>query len=172
MSENTEIIPTFVEVKGDVIDQFYNSKGNAILMHGANCQKIMGAGFALQVRNRVAPLFYLDQYDPRDGTQRFGNYSAVVLGQVEQEIKIGVNLYTQFNPGANFDYTAFRNALKAFRFSISPDKASSFTIYMPKIGSGIGGELWSDIELIAKQELASFNVVVVDYVEEVAKTEE
>lgn len=163
MSKNTKIIPTFTEVKGDAFELFFKSTTSAVIMHGANCQARMGAGFALQVRNKLAPLYYLDQYDKRNATEKFGNYSAVVVGTVEDQIKIGVNLYTQFNPGADFDITALRNSLKAFRFSIPLEQRAIFNIYLPKIGTGIGGGDWEEILPVIKKELADFNVIVVDY---------
>lgn len=164
MSKETKTVPTYQEVDGDALNLFFNSKSNAIIMHGANCQKVMGAGIANQIRLQLAPLFYLDQYDTRTPSQRFGNYSAVVVAQVEEKIKIGVNLYSQFNPGSNFDATAFRNSLKAFIFSIPTDKRADMTIYLPKIGCGIGGATWDNVEPIIKKELAEFNIVVVNYV--------
>jgi len=156
--------PSYKEVDGDALELFFKSTTDAALLHGANCQKVMGAGIANQIRNKVAPLFYLDQYDTRTPTQRFGSYSAVVVGQVEEKIKIGVNLYTQFSPGANFDITALRNSLKCFTFSIPQDKRAGFTVYLPKIGCGIGGAVWEDVEPVIRKELADFNVVVVNYV--------
>tara|TARA_R110000851_G_scaffold97156_2_gene210670 strand:+ start:4265 stop:4789 length:525 start_codon:yes stop_codon:yes gene_type:complete len=172
MSKKTKISPTFTEVKGDAIELFFKSSTNAVIMHGANCQNTMGAGFALQVRNKIAPLFYLDQYDTRNATNKFGSYSAVVIGQVGEEVKIGVNLYTQFNPGANFDITALRNSLKAFRYSIPVDKRETFTIYLPMIGTGIGGGDWKEILPVIKKELSNFNVVTVEYVAPTLKKEE
>jgi len=163
--------PTYNIVDGDAMDLFFKSTTNAVLMHGANCQRVMGAGFAAQVRDNIAPLFYLDQYDTRNATQRFGSYSAVVVGQVEDKLKIGVNLYTQFNPGAEFDISALRTSLKAFRFSIAKDKRIDFTIYLPKIGCGIGGGTWEEVEPVIKKELADFNVVVVNYKKIVEKKE-
>jgi O-acetyl-ADP-ribose deacetylase (regulator of RNase III) len=154
---------TFTEVKGDVLELFFDSSENAILMHGANCQKVMGAGIADQIRKQISPLFYLDQFDPRTPTHRFGSYSALVIGTADEKIKIGVNLYTQFNPGANFDLTAFRNSLKAFTRSIPEEKRSEMTIYMPKIGCGIGGSTWDKVSPVVEKELASFNIIVVEY---------
>lgn len=164
MSKNTKISPTFTEVKGDAIDLFFKGTTDAVFMHGANCQQMMGAGIALQVKQQISPLFYLDQYDARNPTQRFGSYSAVVVGQVKDKIKVGVNLYTQFNPGAEFDLTALRNSLKAFRYSIPVDKRIGFNVYLPKIGAGIGGGDWKEILPVIKKELADFNIVIVDYV--------
>lgn len=163
MTKNTKISPTFTEVKGDAIELFFNSTTDAIIMHGANCQKIMGAGIALQVRERLSPLFYLDQYDTRNATQRLGSYSAVVVGNVGEKIKIGANLYTQFNPGAEFNITALRNSLKAFGYSIPVKKRINFTVYLPKIGCGIGGGDWKEVLPVLQKELADFNVVIVDY---------
>lgn len=172
MSENNKKL-TFKEVDGNAIDEFFNSKGSAVFMHGANCQKIMGAGIAAEVRERIAPLFYLDQYDTRTPSQRFGSYSAVVLNQDENNIKLGVNLYTQFDGGANFKLSAFRNALEGFVLSIPKKVREDITVYLPKIGTGIGGGNWQNIERTAKELLSEFNVVVVNFItKEKAKTEE
>lgn len=169
MSENTKKVTTFDQVDGDALDLFFNSSTDAVLIHGANCQKVMGAGIADQVRMKLSPLFYLDQYDTRTPSQRFGSYSAVVVGQAEEKIKVGANLYTQFSPGANFDITALRNSLKSFVLSIPIDKRAGFTVYTPKIGCGIGGATWEEVEPVLKKELAQFNVVVVNYSRTVVK---
>ena len=161
--KKTKKLPTFVEVDGDAIELFFQSTTDAIIIHGANCQKIMGAGIANQIREKLSPLFYLDQYDNRTPTQRFGNYSAVVVGQIEETIKIGVNLYTQFQPGPQFDLDALKVALKSFSWSIPKDKRAGMTVFMPKIGCGIGGGKWEDIEPSVKEGLKDFNVVVVNY---------
>ena len=158
--------PSYKEVDGDALKLFFESTTDAAFLHGANCQKVMGTGIANQVRLQLAPLFYLDQYDPRTPTQRFGNFSAVVVGQVAEKIKIGVNLYTQFSPGANFDIAALVTALKCFKLSIPLEKRADLTIYLPKIGCGIGGGKWEDVAPVIKRELIDFNVVAVNFVEE------
>lgn len=163
MSKDTKKVPTYKQVDGDALDLFFNSDTDAALLHGANCQKVMGAGIANQIRMKVAPLFYLDQYDNRTPSQRFGSYSAVVVGTLDEKIKIGVNLYSQFSPGANFDLAALTTALKSFTFSIPKEKRIDITVYLPKIGCGIGGGKWEDVEPVVKAELAEFNVVVVNY---------
>lgn len=163
MGENPSESPTFVEKKGDALALFFDSPGNAIFMHGANCRKTMGAGIALQVRNKVAPLFFLDQYDTRHDNQRFGSYAAVVLAQSDKGVKLGVNLYTQLDPGPNFDLYALINSLRAFASSFEPEKKKEFTVFLPQIGCGIGGSQWDIVKPAIMKELASFNVVAVEY---------
>jgi len=172
-SETKQKATTYKVVGGDVLELFFNSEGDAALLHGANCQKVMGAGVADQIRNKVSPLFYLDQYDPRSPSQRYGSYSAVVLGAKDEKIKVGVNIYSQFSPGPDFNLTAFTNGLRSFVLSIPTQKRAEMTLYLPKIGCSIGGAKWEDVEPVVKRELASFNVVVVNYVKPVqTKTEE
>ena len=163
------VAPVYKVVEGDVLDLFFKSTTAAMLLHGANCQKIMGAGIAKQISDKLSPLYFLDQYDVRDATQRFGSYSAVVVGKVEDHLKIGVNLYTQYLPGANFDITAFRNSLRALKLSVPPERRGEMTLYLPKIGCGIGGAEWKDVEPVVKKELADFNVIVVNYKQPVTK---
>jgi O-acetyl-ADP-ribose deacetylase (regulator of RNase III) len=163
MKENPKEMPIFAEKKGDAIDLFFDSPGNAIFIHGANCRKVMGAGIALQVRERIAPLYFLDQYDTRADNQRFGSYSAVTLAQSEKGIKLGVNLYTQLDPGPNFDLYALTNSLRALTSSFDKKMRSSFTIYLPQIGCGIGGAKWADVMPVLMKELADFNVMAVEF---------
>ena len=163
MSEKSKELPIFAEEKGDAIRLFFASGGNAIFMHGANCQKVMGAGIAAQVRDTVAPLYFLDQFDARQTSQRFGNFSALLLAENKDGIKIGVNLYTQYNPGANFDIVALKSALRAFKFTIKPENRGAFTIFLPWIGCGIGGGNWKEVKPVIMKELAEFNVVAVEY---------
>jgi O-acetyl-ADP-ribose deacetylase (regulator of RNase III) len=163
MSENKKKSPTFVEVEGDAIELFFKSETSAIIMHGANCQKQMGAGIAAQIRHNIPPLFYLDQYDSRLATQRFGSFSAVVLADTQDQLKIGANLYTQYNPGANFDIDALKTSIKALTFTIPPEQRHTFTVYVPQIGCGIGGGSWKDVLPVLKDVLSEFNVVAVTY---------
>lgn len=162
--EKTKKMTTFTVVKGDALDLFFKSTTDSALLHGANCQQVMGAGIANQIRLQLSPLFFRDQYDARTPSQRFGSYSAVVLAADKKNgLKVGVNLYTQYLTGANFDITAFRNSLKSFVFSIPEDKRAGMTLYMPKIGCGIGGGDWDAVRKVAKAELREFNVVVVEF---------
>lgn len=154
---------TYQEVDGDVIKLFFQSEGDAAILHGANCFKTMGAGIAAQIREKISPLFYLDQYDTRTPTQRLGSYSAVVIAQVEDKIKVGVNCYSQFRPGANFDLNAFINSMRSFTLSIPEDKRAGMTVFLPKIGCGIGGGVWKDVEPVVRENLKEFNIVVVNY---------
>lgn len=171
MAKKTKKETTFVVVDGDVFKEFFESKGSAIFMHGANCHKIMGAGVANGVRLNLASLFYADQFDPRIPAHRLGSYSAVLLHTIPEQgiLKIGANIYSQFNPGPDFNGVSFRNGLKTFALSISEEKKADFTVYMPKIGAGIGGGKWEEIEPIVREELEGFNVVIVNYVPEKSK---
>lgn len=159
-------LTTFEVVKGDVLKIFFESTENAALMHGANCQRIMGAGIAAQIREQIAPLYYLDQFDNRTPSHRYGSYSALVIGEVNEKIKIGVNLYTQFNPGSNFKVEALINSLRAFTKSIPEEKRNDMTLYMPLIGCGIGGSTREVVEPVLREELSDFNVVLVEYKKE------
>lgn len=162
MSETTKS-PIFVEVKGNAIDLFAESTGNSIFMHGANCQRTMGAGIANEVRLRMPALFYIDQYDQRTAPERFGSYSATTLENTKESFKLGVNLYTQFMGGANFEISALRNSLDAFCYSIPMAKRRELKVYIPHIGTGIGGGNLDEVRKTLKDKLRDFQVYFVEF---------
>jgi len=152
------------EVKGDAIDLFFKTEGNAIFMHGANCKKIMGAGIALQVRQMLPPLYFLDHFDTRTPTQRYGSYGATILaGGENQPIKLGVNLYTQYIPGPVFSLDALKTSLTGFKLSIPEEQRPLFEVIVPQIGCGIGGGDWDVVKPIILDILSDFRLVLVEY---------
>ena len=165
MSEENEKlrVGSFAEVDGDAIKMFFESKGSSVFIHGANCRRVMGAGIAAQVREQIAPLYFLDAFDSRPANQRFGSFSATVLAEDENQVKVGVNLYTQLDPGPNFDINALVNSLRSFVSTVKDTSRADFTIFSPKIGAGIGGGDWEKIEQVLREELKDFNVMIVNF---------
>jgi len=145
------------EINGDAIDLFLNTKQSTFL-HGCNCLKTMGAGIAKQVKKQLPDLFHTDMLDERRSSQRLGSYS---YAHIDTSVGkgLGVNLYTQYDKGANFDINALTNSLRALRRS----RLMLPNIYLPKIGSGIGGGSWNEIKKVIEKELKNYNTIVVNY---------
>jgi len=153
-------------IKGDAIEIFKSFKTSAILMHGANCQNIMGAGIARQIKKTLPELFIADtkcDFSPKEKLGKI-SYHRFPVGDKGQE-KIGVNLYTQFNLGADFSLKAFEKSLEIWQeVSESLSLTKDFTYILPKIGSGIGGGNWKEIlDAIKNHFLVSEKVIIVEY---------
>lgn len=140
-------------VKGDLIRMFLAGHFDMIC-HGANCKKTMGAGIAKTIREVFPEAYDADRLDTRPPLYRLGGYSSakVACGKV-------VNLYTQFYPGANFEYSALISALEKLERELKrPTK-----IGVPLIGAGIGGGDWNVIKSILENTGENMQIIIVEY---------
>lgn len=138
---------------GNVLDV---SKG--IIVHGCNCQGVMGSGIALEVKNRFPEAFkvYRQQYEAGDA-----ELGTVTFVEVSDD-KFIVNALTQnlygvdnanFADGRLTSYDAvsecfvkvakLANHLNTHRADNGP-----FHVYFPKIGAVRGGGNWEIIKSI------------------------
>lgn len=139
------------EIKGNLLDLF--DKGEfEMIGHGANCQGIMGAGIAAQIKERYPAAYYADIYSSLGPIDKLGNFTCTP----EEDI---FNFYTQFSPGRNANYIWVRSCLKKFSYCYP----HPFKIGLPKIGCGIGGLNWEIVKSIIQRELADYDVTVVIY---------
>ena len=145
----------YQEINGNLIE--LSKKGAFdVIAHGANCKKIMGAGLALQIKKHYPIAWQIDQDDTRGPLQRLGDMTVLNLTQF-----VVVNLYTQYNPGAELNYTALRLGL--FKMN---QKYKGKRIGLPMIGCGIGGGHWDSVKMIIKEELCDCNVTIVMFKQE------
>ena len=140
-------------VKGDLIRMFLAGHFDMIC-HGANCQKVMGGGIAKTIREVFPEAYQADTSDTRAPLVRLGGYSSakVACGKV-------VNLYTQFYPGPNFEYSALISALEKLERELKrPTK-----IGVPMIGAGIGRGDWNVIKSILENTGENMQITIVEY---------
>ena len=81
-----------------------------MMVHGCNCFGIMGAGLARQVAMVFPEAYITDRGLDENGEMKepLGNYNR--LGTYTKAVVEGntiINAYTQFEPGAHFEYTTF-----------------------------------------------------------------
>lgn len=139
-----------------------------VIAHGCNCQGIMGAGIALQIAKKFPTVAAIDRNQITFKEQRLGRFTNATVTNNKGNFLMVFNLYTQYQPGANFNLAAFEvsmtNMLRALksRKSITRTEAK---IGIPMIGAGIGGGDWKVILKKLKQicELTEMNVTVVEY---------
>ncbi len=139
------------EIEGNLLDLFDQGEFDMI-GHGTNCQSIMGAGIALQIKERYSDAYYGDLYCSLSPVDKIGNYSSNIEGTI-------FNFYTQFEPGCNADYLWLKSSLRKFAYQYK----GGFKIGLPKIGCGIGGLKWEIVKAIIKKELNTFDVTIVHY---------
>ncbi|MFP4515144.1 MAG: macro domain-containing protein [Parcubacteria group bacterium] len=114
-----------------------------VIMHGCNCQGVMGAGVAKQIKNKW-PVVYekYSQYCPNNDL--IGNIQAVDVGD-----KLIINAFTQVYYGSkhrNFNYRKFKvivRKVKSLCLKYGFDKVA-----IPCIGAGLGKGSWSEIRKI------------------------
>lgn len=123
--------------QGDLIAALV--EGNIdIVMHGCNCFSAMGGGFARLLADAFPVVEDVDRNDIRTPRQKLGHYTCVTVGTNNTLI---LNGYTQFRPGKDFMPTMFPELL----WIINRDYPGE-TIAIPRIGCGIGGGDWADVE--------------------------
>lgn len=128
---------------------------DGFIVHQVNCQGVMGAGLAKEIRKK-----YKVVYDVYSRTVRGSTDKKHLLGHSEiiyvTEKLMVVNLYGQLNYGTGerqTDYNAFEQALQNFAQVYNTAKkyiTSPMPVYFPyKIGCGLAGGDWKIIsELI------------------------
>jgi len=140
-------------IKGDLIKM---AKAGAfdIIVHGANCQNVMGAGIASQIKQEFPEAFEAD----RQCTDRsLGKFSTIGIKRLNYLIV--VNAYTQILPGPNASYDAIAKVFGELNMLVTP-KAS---IGIPQIGCGIGGLKWPVVKTIIEQYAPNLDITCVIY---------
>ncbi|AFU64057.1 hypothetical protein ACQ31_gp174 [Salmonella phage STML-198] len=71
-------------------------------------------------------------------------------------------LYTQYLPGNNLDYSALLYAFQGLNRWASKCLENP-TVYIPRIGAGIAGGDWNKIKLIIDMFTPDIDIIVVDW---------
>jgi len=128
-------------VRGDLLDMAARGEFE-VIAHGCNCFHAMGSGIAGQIRKRIPLAYQADLGTVKGSEEKLGTCSfANVPLPRQREVRV-FNAYTQYNPGPDFRMDAFVAAMAHIRKYTIP----SDTIGLPRIGAGIGGGDWQEIE--------------------------
>lgn len=122
--------------KGNLLDteEFY-------ILHGCNAQGVMGSGVAKAIRAKWPEAFSLySDFIARENNP-LGRYCIVVIGD-----KMIVNLITQDRYGSPSEKHArvdlIQSSINQFVTDFNVDRPMA----IPKIGAGLGGLRWEDVE--------------------------
>ena len=146
-------------IKGNLLDLADQGKFDVII-HGCNCFNAMGGGIARQIAERYPEVEAADNLTEKGSKKKLGTTDVVVVTRPFKFLGITIpllsksfvvfNAYTQYNPGADFNYEAIRDCFRLIKDSIS---GIGMKIAYPMIGAGIAGGDWNVISKIIDQEL-------------------
>lgn len=142
-------------ITGDLLDF---PQGINIIAHSCNCRNTMGAGIALQIKQRYPNAYSVDTNANENGTNTLGNISVFSDIQTGRHI---INMYTQASYGSNgrfVSYDALSSSLqkvKDFALSKINDYTSLYTssviVGLPYyLSCGLAGGDWDTVQSIIK----------------------
>jgi O-acetyl-ADP-ribose deacetylase (regulator of RNase III) len=156
---------TFEIIQGDLFDPALNFDG---LAQGVNCQGVMGAGIAVPFREKY-PLMFEEYSVLCAGTSKHllpGKVHTYLSDEADGLPDV-YNMFTQFQPGPNGDYSYLEHAAFNLRATteLLLDLAEGVTgaicdysVGMPWIGCGIAGLAKHNVEHILRTRLGDSRV--------------
>lgn len=143
--------------KGDVTEA-----AEKVILHGCNCQGVMGSGVAKVVREKFPEAFkrykdMCDHFSPEERERLLGEVQGVRCGDT-----VVLNAFTQedFGAGRQIDYEAMFQVLEELNDRAL--RAGWSHVAMPRIGAGLGGGNWRIIETMIEETSTNYQPVVYD----------
>ncbi|MEY4668851.1 MAG: hypothetical protein RL518_1550 [Pseudomonadota bacterium] len=146
-------------MQGDLI-QLALSGHFDVIIHGCNCDCIMGAGIARAIREHFPEAFEADQATSPGDTTKLGTYSFARCERNRHTIHV-INAYSQAHPsgaGVLVDYAAVRRVMRSLKRDFSGRRFG-----YPKLGAGLARGDWAIIGKIIDEELAGEDHTLVAY---------
>lgn len=150
-----------VKEKGDLIEMAMEGEFDFIA-HGCNCFRTMGAGIALQIAEIFPYAYEADRLTIYGDRAKLGHFSVGFPDDnniQETGYPKVFNLYTQYNPGPNFNFQSFAFAFAKMLKLIGRDRK----IGIPYIGCGIGGGDLEKFEEYIAYWSGRYNITLVEY---------
>ena len=134
--------------------------GVPAIAHGVNCSGVMGAGIAVQFRDRWPVMYETYQIRCREGRMVPGDVMTWPVRGMDV-----FNLATQDQPGADAHPWMIAAAVgRMIQMIVTGSYAPGRKVAMPEIGCGIGGLSRADLDLaLSPYEHAPVDLVVVRY---------
>ena len=144
-------------VSGDLVQMAVAGEFD-VIVHGCNCQCVMGKGIALTIRKRFPEALAADRQTKKSDPGKLGSCSVAIVESEAGPLHIA-NAYTQFHWRGKADlanYDAIRSCPGWVR-----EMYPSARIGLPKIGAGLAGGDWERIWRIMQEELDGTNATLV-----------
>ena len=146
-------------IKGDLIKLAKEGRFDVII-HGVNCQGVMGSGIAKQIRYEFPEAYLSYRHECQHGHGILGHVDYCPIPGLSQPLMV-VNAFTQDKYGRDrryVSYYALRQCFKKIAFAFA-DKRIGY----PKIGADRGDGDWDKIRTIIDEELQGMDHVYVEY---------
>lgn len=126
-----------IKVKGNILDLAEEGLFD-VIVHGCNCFNTMGAGLALEIKNRYPNVAAADNETLRGDYLKLGNWTSGTSGWNNTDSNfLIINAYTQYTMSKDndvFEYTAFQLILQKLLAQYGKRR-----IGLPYIGMGLAG---------------------------------
>ena len=132
---------------GDLIDLAADGEFD-VIVHGCNCECIMGGGIAKQIKMSFPPAYKADCGTQKADASKIGGISYAKVKLENNRQLVIVNGYTQLLAGGQVNYDAIRDVMKQVKQNFYGQR-----IGYPKIGAGLAGGEWDRIREIIDEEL-------------------
>ena len=126
-------------VTGDLFDDALYGSDRPALAQGVNCSGVMGAGIAPLFRSRWPDMYLAYRAACRSRTLTLGS----VLPWVAPDGRTIYNLATQDRPGRHAVLGAVQDSVQAML--VHAEQTGVHRVALPRIGAGIGGLVWADV---------------------------
>ena len=144
------------EVYGDVIKMAKEGQFD-LIVHGANCFNVMGAGVARQIAKEFPGAYEADRLTTAEDRTKLGSISTYF--DEGHKVYI-VNAYTQYEMGGEraVSYDAIDDCFKEIA-----NRYFGLKVGYPAIGAGLGGGQWNIIREIIDYRLKDMDHALVIY---------
>ncbi len=133
------------------------------IAHQANCQNTMKSGVAKALVERWPAVAEADQATTKGDPDKLGSLSFTPVYCNDSEVRLVFNLYGQYTYGREkgvvyTEVKALGNAMAQMKLFL--DSLGIKSVGLPKLGAGLGGAKWEDIESVIITELAGLDVTI------------
>lgn len=132
-----------------LLDAFKHGEVN-VIAHQANCFNKMGAGIAPLIAAEWPQVREADNATTKGDHRKLGGFT-----KASTDNGLVYNLYGQYYPGSNTDYSALKQSMIAMRTQLV-SLSGSVSIGLPKLGCGIGGGDWTIVSELIENLLDPF----------------
>ncbi len=146
-------------VKGDLLKLGIEGRFD-VIVHGANCQCVMGAGIAKAIRDAFPEAYEADCKTAKGDRAKLGTISRAQVQRERRSLWV-VNAYTQLHyrgAGVRVDYDAVRSAMHLVKQQFTGKR-----IGYPRIGAGLARGDWAQLARIIDEELEGEDHTLVEY---------
>lgn len=141
-------------VKADILSNIDPNR-LTIILHGCNCWHVMGAGIAGYLAKKFPVVLQVDKTTAYRSVEKLGTIS---IATIDPQLYV-VNCYTQYQPGAHAKLNYIDMCLKYF-VAFGGERLYTADIRLPKIGCGIGGLNWKNVEPVIAKHLSALPTTI------------